>query len=353
MKYQFMILLLLASCISLPNKLPTSIATIDTISVGATKPYTETSNANINNREYIPSEWSLIYDGDMVWQSEIGTDQTLWIATEQGKVAYFQGGEWTYFSGHDYGFFDKPNSMAIALDGTVWVSGRETLARYRQGHWDTFSIPNMSETAFTRLAVDSSGVVWVATQLCRCKNSIKRFDGNIWDELSIDNTELAEIGQLVFSSNGDLWISSARDGSIANYNGVEWKIYQAESLWETVGQMNIGIAPDKQGGIIGIDGGQWLTRINADGMVSTIPFESSVLELNPALIRLFVDSQNTIWVNACLRDRKNACLAYYKDNRWFYFTDMPFSFVTDINELPSEILLFSTEKGLYKFTPAK
>jgi hypothetical protein len=86
---------------------------------------TATIAPNINGivqRMYDPGEWKLIYDQDMVWQSEISPTQKVWIVLDKGEIGFFDGNNWVLYSGQDYGFPDKPNDMAIASDCTVWIS---------------------------------------------------------------------------------------------------------------------------------------------------------------------------------------------------------------------------------------
>jgi hypothetical protein len=215
----------------------------------------------------------------------------------------------------------------------------------------------MNKTAFTRLAIDPSGVVWVATPLCYCGNSIRKFDGTNWGELWLwTNERHLEASQLLFTPDGTLWVAFGYSGEIGRYDGRTWKMYSGTDLgvpsneWGT----NIKIASDMLGNIFGVyEGMKWVVEIRNDGSVLKIPFDFSDLELNSTLLRLFVDRQDTFWVNACLKNSRNACLGYHRDNQWVVFTNLPFSTVADINESSDGTLLISTNEGLYQFKSTK
>lgn len=345
-------LLGLISCIPIANNNPihTSTATdaIERNPTIVTLPRVTQTIHDIVQRDYDPAEWKLIYNNDMIWQSDISPTQQIWITLDSGGIAFFDGDKWTLFSGKDYGFPDKPNDMAIAPDGTVWLSGRQAISRYQNGRWDVFPIPRMSTTAFTRLAVDPSGVVWLATPLCYCENSIKRFDGTDWDEVQVSDKKF-EASQLLFTPDGTLWASFGWPGGVGKYDGKTWQIFSGTELWPSGSSSGIRIATNNMGNIFGIYERQtWIVSINNSGDISRIPFDSSNLSLNPALLRLFVDKQGTIWINACLKNQNGACLAYYKDGQWTSFVNLPFSIVSDINDLSDETLLVASENGLYQ-----
>lgn len=353
------LLLSLVSCApvrdSPPGNIPTATTAMETVTATAILPQatqTQTMNA-IVQRDYDPAEWKQLYNKDRVVEIGLDLTQRMWIYLDRGEIAFFDGGKWALFSGKDYGFPEKPYDMAIAPDDTVWLSGRHAISRYQNGRWDVFPMPNVSETAFPRLAIDPSGVVWVATPLCDCENSIKRFNGTAWDELSVTDKHL-EASQLLFTPDGTLWASFGWPGGVGQYDGKTWKIYPGTDLWPTGPYSGIRIASDNRGNIFGIyERQKWVIRISSDESISKIPFDASNLVLNPIQLRLFIDKQDTVWINACLKDKKNACLAYYKDNQWVSFTNLPFGDVTDINELADGTLLVAATEGLYQFKSAK
>ncbi len=276
----------------------------------------------------------------------------MWIWLGSGEIGFFNGNNWTLFSKQDYGLQDTPYDMAIGPDGAVWVSGRQAISRYQKGHWVAFGIPDASETAFPRLAIDPSGVVWLAMPGCYCGNSIRKFDGINWDSLWTYVDGQGEASQILFTPDGTLWAALEFPGSIGRYDGKTWKFYS--DLWLEGPNSGIRIASDSMSNIFGIAAGrEWIVRISKDGSISRIPFDYTDLELNEFLLSLFIDKQGTIWVNAELKNTRNASLAYYKNNQWVAFTNLPFDTVTDFNELPDGTLLVATSRGLYQFKSAR
>jgi ligand-binding sensor domain-containing protein len=289
----------------------------------------------------------------MVWQIDIAPSQQMWIKLGDGEVGYFDGGNWVLFSREDYAFSDKPSDMSIAPDGSVWISNSHVISRHQDGNWDVFPIPNVNDPAATRLAISPSGEVWVATPLCSCDNSIKKFDGIQWQELFITDKHF-RASQLLFTADGTLWAALGLPVGIGQYDGKSWNIYSGADLWPTGYPFANRIASDNRGNIYSIyERQKWLIRISNDGDITTIPFDNQNLSLNTIILRLFIDSQGTIWLNAGLNNGNALGVAYYRDDQWVSFTDLPFSFVTDINELADGTILIATEKGLFQFRSAR
>lgn len=299
---------------------------------------------DIARREYNPENWELIYDKDMVDEVIAISPQQVWIALDRGGIALFNGDAWIE---QDFGFSDMINDMAVSSNGIIWVSGQQDISRYQDGNWEVFPIPNVNETARIRLAVDSSRAVWIATPLCNCKEGLKRFDGNNWSEMSITNEHLIPT-HLVFTDYDDnLWASFGWPQGIGKYDGNTWKIFRGEDLWPGWLPTGIRLASDNHGNILGMSEDQdWIVQINSNDEIQKIPFDTR-FSLNPIRLRLFVDNQDSIWVNACLE--KNACLAYYKDDQWVFWRNLPFSTAADMDQLPDGTMLIATEKGLYRF----
>jgi streptogramin lyase len=349
--------------ISLVSCTPVSHPVISSVTTNIKEMPTETAellqtmqtqaNENIIQRSYDPAEWKQIYDKDRVVKVEIGKKQQIWTMLDRGEIGVFDGNKWALFSRGDYSFSESPYDMAIAPDGSVWITGRSVISHYQNGHWNIFPLPVSSKTAFPRLAISPSGEVLV-TPNCDCYTGIDIFNGSSWNVLPISGEKFFEAEQLLFTPDGTLWASFGWPAGIGRYNGKTWKNYSGTDLWPTGSYTGIRLASDNQGNIYAIYESQdWVIRINTDGSITKIPYDSSNLELNPVALRLFIDQQDTLWINAYLRNERNACLTYYKDNKWVSFTNLPFSDVSDINELPDGTLLVATSKGLYQFKSTK
>jgi len=309
-----------------------------------TKPYRD-----IVLKEYDPKKWTLIYDKDMVWNIEIVSPQKIWIESDGGDVINYDDGNWISFSGKDFGFFSKPSDLAVGPNGAIWVAGKEGISRYQNKHWTFFPFPNSAKYNFVRLAVDQTGVVWFATPMCNCENEIKFFDGVNWGK--INDPKLGDTQQLLFSPSDSLWSIFEMAGKIGQYDGKNWKFFPGDDIWPKSPYFSaMRIASNEAGEIYAISDGQdWIITVDKFGSLNKIPFNNEDLLLNPFLLRLYIDKQNSIWINACLKDRSDSCLAYYKNNVWTSFTNLPFSTVTDIKELDDHTILLATENGLYKY----
>ncbi len=310
---------------------------------------------NIVERMYDPGEWKKLYDKNTVWQIELDPEGRTWISPG-GEIGYFDGNRWVLFSPKDC-LLPRLLDMAIAPNGAVWVSGLHALSRYQHGRWETFPIPDVDATAFPHMTIDPFGAVWVSMSSCpTCGYFLKKFDGKSWSDLPLWTTKrrTATVPTILFTPDGTLWAADDT-GEIGRYDGKAWKIYSELELWSRNADWapSIQIASDHKGNIFSAYTGQpsWIARIDTNGQVTKIPYPTN-LYFYPFPLRMYVDRQDNLWVNACLNRKEDGCLAYYKDNQWVSFIHMPFSSMKDIKELPDGTLLVATAQGLYQFKSA-
>jgi hypothetical protein len=301
-------------------------------------------------KEYDPSEWKVLYDKSTVWQIDLGTKEQMWILTKD-QAGYFNGKNWILYSDEDYGLPNSYNQMAVAPDGSAWVASPRAISHYQNGFWKVYPIPDASGNGYPCLAIDSSNMVRVSLWQCECVNSIRIFDGINWDYQRLWSIkQQVEVYQLLYTPDGTLWTSFY--GSIGQYNGKTWKLYSGTDLWPKGNNGGIRIASDNQGNIFGINYDQeWIVRINKDGNISKIPFDYVNYEFFQLRMRIFIDTLGRLWTNACLKNRYQSCLAYYKDNKWISFRDLPFGDMTDIKELSDGSFLVATIGGLFQYNP--
>jgi ligand-binding sensor domain-containing protein len=307
----------------------------------------------ISIKENISDQWNEIYSESSIWKILIDSSQNIWALLDNGLIAEYDNKEWIFYDKNDYGFTDFPSDIALAPDNSIWVIGRYNLSHYIDNQWVVTEIPTPSQTASPKLVIDSTGSVWIATPQCQCGNSLRKFDGNKWDEFWLWSTEEQfETKQILFSADGSLWASFGWPDGIGQYIQGNWKIISGSDIWpETINSV-IRIASDKEGNIYAINADQnTIVKINKDGSLQKIPFDLNQLEFNPVRIRLFIDSNDIIWMNACNKKFKT-CLEYYENGQWYSFDKLPFTTVTDINELANGNLLFATVEGLFEFNLA-
>ena len=299
-------------------------------------------------KRYDPTEWEHLLDEYMVWDIGITSTQEIYLGLHTGEIAYLLDDTWELFSLDDLGLQEGPHDMVVAPDDSIWIANRSVASHYVDNQWKTYSMPDISDTSFIRLAVDSNGVLWVSQHLCYCENSMMRFDGNSWAYLPDENFALS---QLLFTPDGTL-CGTLGGAGILTYDGESWEFDYGEDLWSSsVGFPVFRIAADESGKVYAVsDMGDSVVVWNNDRSIESIPYDSSFY-LNGFLIRIFVDSQETIWMNACLENDTNSCLVFYKDAQWYKFINLPFSTVADIKELANGEYLVATEKGLFKYQP--
>ena len=301
-------------------------------------------------KEYDPIEWDQLFDDNMVWEIGITSKQEIYLKLDRGGIAYLDGDTWKIFSLADLGLHENSHDMVVAPDDTIWLANRSTVSHYINNQWETYSMPEISNTSFIRLAVDSNGVLWVSQAICYCENSILKFDGNKWSNLPGESFDL---DQLLFTPDGTLWGALGGVG-ILNYDGESWGFNFGEDVWgvDMPFMPTYRVASDQQGKVYAItDHVDSIAVWNLDGSIELIPFDPS-FSLNGFMLRLFVDSHETIWMNACLENESNSCLAFYQDAQWYKFVNLPFSSVTDIKKLSTGTYLVATEKGVFQYSPS-
>ncbi len=330
---------------------PTHTATFSPSSTPTTTSEVEETQPVLSfiQKVYNPSEWKLLYQ-EPTDQIIFDSKEQMWIITGD-QVGYFNEEDWVLYSEKDYGLPDSPFDMAIAPDGTIWLASQKAICQYRDGLWYVYTIPDAPDWSYPFLAIDSSNLVWLSLGLCYCENNLRTFDGLNWDK----QTEPGEANQLLFTPDGTLWATFGR--AIGQYNGKTWRIYSRTDLWSERDYFyNIRIASDNQGNIFGISASQeWIVKINRDGSITKIPFDFVHYEFIAELMRIFIDTQGRIWTNACRQDQNGLdyqnCFAYFQDNRWISFKDLPFWNWYDMNELSDGTLLIATNKGLFQYKP--
>jgi streptogramin lyase len=350
----FFLPILLISCNSnniekdaIKTTLPTR--TVSSLPSNTVIKISENSTPNsIIQQSYNASEWKSLYNKDLVFQVELDSKQQIWILTAGGKLGYYNGKDWKMLTAKDLGLQTNPSSMVIAPDDTIWVTDSNSLAKFQGGKWITYLIPASGNSASPRVTLDPENNVWVTLFLCNCPDSIRKFDGTNWD-FDLWPDEFAGVAShLLFTSDGTLWASFTK--TIGSYDGKTWKRYSGNDLWpESEG---ITIASDKQGNIYtSYEGQKSLVKIKNDGSITKIPFPYENLSFNPILVRLFIDSNGTIWTNACEEFAK--CLTYYEDNKWFIIKNLPFNSMFDMKELSDGSYLVATSQGLFQYNPEK
>ena len=143
------------------------------------------------------------------------TDGAVWIAGPF-NLARFNGESWTDFD-------RMAHSLAVALDGVMWVSGWEGLqSSYYVGRFDgtAWTIHNAVELfrePVGKITVTPDGVVWGATK----KHGVVRFDGQAWKQYTTaDGLPSNRIIDFSVAPDGMVW--AITDRGVARFGGDVW-----------------------------------------------------------------------------------------------------------------------------------
>jgi ligand-binding sensor domain-containing protein len=354
-----MIIILLVSCTSFSRKgseVKDAIGEI-TRSATNTKTLKGTPTADImENRfiEFSQGEWKLLFDKEPIVKVVVRSERSFWLLSAEGMLlSSLDQGEWVTFEKNDYAIPDLPNDMVLANDDSIWIAGRKSIAHFENGHWRVYAIPNVTDTSFTRIATDPSNNVWIATPLCNCENSIKKFDGVEWTEFS-PKQKIIGTNQILFDLQGNLWASFGWPEGIGRYDGETWKFFSGMDLWPSGSFQPIGITCGQDGVIWAVlENQESIITIDDSGLISEVNFPAG-LKIDSHLLRTYVDKKNRFWINAFHIDSSGVMingtgLAFFDGSTWNTFSGLPFTRANDIAEDDAGNIYISTEKGVYKY----
>jgi hypothetical protein len=333
---------------------PGQITSRITESIESTFPSPKTITGEyVNFIEYSPTDWNQLFNQGVVVKIIVAPNQEIWLwsRSDRDKLFSLNKGIDDAVELEEIGLPGTIHDISLSHDGVIWAAGKECIFVFRDGYWDNFLIPDASEFGFQRMAVDSTGKVYITTDLGETAGVIQLFDGTRWEELLAPY----QPSQLVFTGDNILWASFGWPIGIGKFDRGEWEFYSGKELWTVNSESisSIRIAISSLGNVFALMANlNLLVKIDTQGNITTIPF-SDDFELFEFRLRLFVDSKENIWMNACLLNHLNSCLVYYSENRdrWYSFINLPFTVVADINELSDGSILIATENGLYQYNP--
>jgi ligand-binding sensor domain-containing protein len=172
--------------------------------------------------------------GNYITALAISPDERVWVGTQAGQVAQYDGLAWTAY---DPGVGSTVSCLAVASNGMVWVGTDQGLATFDgKNNWDTAPVPKMPDHYIHSLAVTSSGSVWAGVL-----GGAVYYDGKKW------NTKLLEKGErisvIVEAPDKTLWFGSIT--ALIHFDGSRWSAYRITGDLQDLS----GMAIDKKGQI--------------------------------------------------------------------------------------------------------
>jgi ligand-binding sensor domain-containing protein len=241
----------------------------------------------------------------------------IWVVNNLGGIVKVQRttGDMIHFNHTDPNLrSNNINSLAIGVDGTLWVGGYSGLFAYDGTEWnDMGEIDELfgDVSGIEKVVVDQDNVVWMSHFA-----GLVRFDGSSTPQVYNDsNSPMSTtlITDLAVDIDGSIWIGLAFDGGLLHLKDGNWNLYTAENSGLFSNRVN-HISIDKNGikwigsngstvGLTRFDGVNWqtYTRMNS-GL--------SAFEIND----LAFDENGGIWIGTTNE------LQYFDGNQWESYT---------------------------------
>ena len=138
-------------------------------------------------------------------------DKTVWARSyAHGAIMRFDGSTWKAVE--ELGNFVTIPSMALALDGSLWVAGLEAgVMRFDGEKWKTYGVKDGLPTNHI-LAVYAApdGSLWFGTY----SNGVIRFDGTAWTTYTVaDGLASNYVRSILAASDGSMWFGTSNGAS--------------------------------------------------------------------------------------------------------------------------------------------
>jgi diguanylate cyclase (GGDEF)-like protein len=216
-------------------------------------------------------------------------DGYLWMASYDG-VARFDGVTFRIFSEADIPGVNRASFWRVAVDsaGTLWAASEvDGLARYAGGRWTLFRTRDgLKSDRVTALLPDTGGVLWIGT-----RNGVSRMRGGRIQPLPAPaGMPEPSVTDLARDPAGDLWIGTAADG-VMRYRG---------GRYERMGERE-GLAKAQVSSLIAEpDGSVWVgtyapgvTRIRGGEITQLAATGAAVPRRVNAILR---DGEGVLWL---------------------------------------------------------
>jgi len=217
-------------------------------------------------------QWSTYSTADGLSDPEIkavavAEDGTVWISHNSAGISSFKDGVFTNYDMDDGLGANATYAVAIGPDGTVWAGTGWGLAYFDNGTWINY-IPKdgLDSGSVFSVAVAEDGTVWAGTA-----TSVSRFDGSTFTNYTPDDGLVDTfVYDVAIDDQGNLWFATV--GGVSYFDGTSWTSYTEEDGLALDSVYSIAIAPDGAvwfgtagGGVSRFDGSTWTTYTAGDG----------------------------------------------------------------------------------------
>ena len=153
---------------------------------------------------------------------------TLWIGTEQGGAAKYDGQRWEVFT---LGNSNIPANRVYEIiqdsDGLLWFATRQGAATFDGNTWYTYDPDSSGMPGYQTLIVDidSKGNKWFGMY----NDGLVKFDGNHWTVYDTANTNIPDdnIKHIGIDYNDHIWCASSKGG--IKFDGNAWTSYNTSN----------------------------------------------------------------------------------------------------------------------------
>lgn len=225
----------------------------------------------------------------------VGLDGAVWVGTA-GGLSRYDGRAWRTFTVEDGLPADSIRDLAVDREGYVWAATPSGLARYDGREWRTFSdrgvLASLPPGAVNSLAVDPANRLWVGTE-----RGLARYDGRWTVFTAADGLPSEPVQKVVAGSSGDIWLSTPT--GLKRFNGQVWDSFAPSLPGENTPLLDIqAFAPLADGTLLISPAGEssQLVRFDPAGNQTRIEADWWPDDQPAAAITSFlVDDQGAVW----------------------------------------------------------
>jgi ligand-binding sensor domain-containing protein len=204
----------------------------------------------------------------------------MWVGTVFSGLVKFNGTTWITYNISNSGLPDNNiRSLAMDLNGSVWIGTGDGLAKFDGFNWEIFNTSNsdLPGNKINSIAIDENGIIWIGTN----NKGLASFNDESWTVYNTSNSGLPSdrVLSINIDSYGNKWIGT--------YGLVKFN----DTIWSSFDVFNSGLANNEVTSIV-IDqlGSKWigtmyggLSEYNENG----IPFFTDENIVNKNKVNIF------------------------------------------------------------------